>query len=220
MRSSTGGIGSAGGEGVVHSPTSMKRSATMPSKGARSTVLSSSASRGPSPSPRARPPPAPPGRRPRRARASLSTRSTRSSETMPCCASCACARARARRARPRGRPARAARRGRLLVLARGAAAPAGASRRGAAARRPAARAPRAARQRQHPAADLGRELGAAAGLDRAGPRVGDRLLDAALSRPRRPARGSPRERRACAGRPPPPRCRPRLASGSGRGESS
>ena len=41
MRSRTGGMGRAGGEGDVHSPSSMKVSATMPSKGARRTVLSS-----------------------------------------------------------------------------------------------------------------------------------------------------------------------------------
>ena len=38
MRSRTGGMGSAGGEGEVHSPSSMKVSATMPSKGARRVV--------------------------------------------------------------------------------------------------------------------------------------------------------------------------------------
>ena len=37
----TAGTGRAGGDGVVHSPTSIESSATMPSKGARSTVWSS-----------------------------------------------------------------------------------------------------------------------------------------------------------------------------------
>ena len=73
----------------------------------------------------------------------------------------------------------------------------------------------AARQRQHPAADLGRELGPTPGLDRTGPGVGDRLLDAPfLDRPR-PGRGSPRARRASRGaepRQPPPQRRAPLGS--------
>ena len=39
----TGGTGSAGGEGVVHSPTSIVTSATTPSNGARRVRLSETA---------------------------------------------------------------------------------------------------------------------------------------------------------------------------------
>ena len=40
MRTITGGIGRPGGDGVIHSPTSVVTSATTPSNGARSTVFS------------------------------------------------------------------------------------------------------------------------------------------------------------------------------------
>ncbi len=43
MRSSTAGIGTPGGAGVIHSPTSVLQSATTPANGARTTVSSSSA---------------------------------------------------------------------------------------------------------------------------------------------------------------------------------
>ncbi len=93
-------MGSAGGEGEVHSPSSMKVSATMPSKGARRTVLSSCAwARRTADSARSAA-----ARAARQAasaaRASLATRSRRSGETIPSADRLA--------VRSRSRPARSA----------------------------------------------------------------------------------------------------------------
>ena len=100
MRSRTGGTGIAGGEGEVHSPSSMKVSATMPSKGARRTVLSSWAwARATADS--ARSAAAPAARQAASAAlASLSTRSRISGDTRPSEASFT--------VRSRSRPARSA----------------------------------------------------------------------------------------------------------------
>ena len=176
-----GGIGRAGGDGEVHSPSSMKVSATTPSKGARSTVLSSWA-RASATADAARSAAA---RAARQAAAAvrdwLSTSSIRSVETMPWAAS--------DRVRSSSRAARSAARQAW-------------SRWAAAALRSSSLTPQlrplqrvvdaqqqvallddgapAAGEREHLAADLGRELGPPPRLHGAGPRVGDGLLDAAL----------------------------------------
>ena len=104
MRSRTGGMGRAGGEGEVHSPSSMKVSATMPSKGALRTVWSSWAwARATAETARSAA-----ARAARQAasapRASLSTRSRISGETRPSFESL-CVRSRSRPARSAARQA-------------------------------------------------------------------------------------------------------------------
>ena len=175
-------MGSAGGEGEVHSPSSMKVSATMPSKGARRTVLSSWApGRGPPPSPLARRRPGRRGRRRRRRCASLSTRSSDLGGDEAVLGELRGAVAVA--PRPLGGEAG------LVALGEGGLplVP------GEAELRPLegvvdaqeevalphTRAPPAGELEDAPAG-LGGELGAAAGLHGAGARVRDRLLDAAL----------------------------------------
>ena len=223
IRSSTGGIGSAGGEGVVHSPTSMKVSATTPSKGARSTVLSSCGAR--QRHRRVRPL----GRRARRPAAGLGRArlavdgveqvggddALRGERARPLAA-------RARRARRPGRPGRAGRRRPCARprRARSCARCSASSTRSSSSPVCTTRSPPAG-QREHLAADLGRELGAAPGLDGPRARVRDGLLDAALL-DGHDAHGDAlggEEREAQRPRPA-PRDRPRPANGTRRASMS